>query len=77
MHDLDQGRQAVGGAGGIGDDLDVLVVVLVVHAHDEHGRLVLGRSGHDHLLRASDEMLGCAFIGQELACGRAVSGSAG
>jgi hypothetical protein len=49
---LGQRRQAVGGARGVGDDV-VLggVVLLVVHAHHEHGRVRRGR-GDDDLLGA-------------------------
>lgn len=45
MDDLGQGCQAVGGAGGIADDLEGVVILLMVHAHHKHGGI--GRRGRD------------------------------
>jgi hypothetical protein len=45
---LGKRSQAVGGAGGVGDDLHVRAVGLLVHAHHEH-RGVSRRRGDDHL----------------------------
>ena len=37
MDDFCQGSQAVGGAGGIADNLQGVVILLMVHAHHKHG----------------------------------------
>uniref|UniRef100_A0A673UB10 Uncharacterized protein n=1 Tax=Suricata suricatta TaxID=37032 RepID=A0A673UB10_SURSU len=37
MDDLGQRGQAVGGAGGIADNLERVIILLVVHAHHKHG----------------------------------------
>ena len=37
MDDYCQGGQAVGGAGGIADNLEEVVILLMVHAHHKHG----------------------------------------
>src|SRR5690606_3906664 len=60
--------QAVGGAGGIGDDR-LALVGLVVHAEDEHRGVVLGRRRQDHLLRTGIDVLLRGFLGQEQAGG--------
>lgn len=52
VDDLGERSQAVGGARGVGEDLDVGLVVLVVDTHDEHGG-VSRRSGDDDLLGAT------------------------
>lgn len=49
VDDLGEGSQAVGGARGVGEDVDVLLVLGVVDTHDEHGG-VSGGSGDDDLL---------------------------
>ena len=49
VDDLGEGSQAVGGARGVGEDVDVLGVGGVVDTHDEHGG-VSGGSGDDDLL---------------------------
>ena len=46
---LSKGCQAVGGAGGVGDNLHVLVVASLVHTHHKHRRV--GRGGRDDDLR--------------------------
>ncbi|GMS86854.1 hypothetical protein PENTCL1PPCAC_9029 [Pristionchus entomophagus] len=56
VDDLGEGREAVGGARSVGDDVVVgRVVQLVVDAHHVHRRVSRGR-GDDHLLGASLEM---------------------
>lgn len=45
---LSDGRQAVGGARGVGHHIHVRGVLLLVHSHDEHGG-VPGRSADDNL----------------------------
>ena len=61
--DLDDGRQAVGGAAGVGDDIVLGCVVLVlVDAQHDSQVLVGGRSGDDDLLHGRAEVslgLGC------------------
>ena len=37
MDDFDQGGQAVGGAGGIADNLHGVVILVMVHTHHRHG----------------------------------------
>jgi len=69
VDDLGQRGETVGGAGGVGHDAQVLGVLLAVHAHHEHGSVVLGRNGHDDFLGTADEVLGCAGIVEELASG--------
>ena len=49
VDDLGERRQAVGCAGGVGENLNVGLVGLVVDAHDEHGGIGRG-SRNDHLL---------------------------
>lgn len=49
VDNLSEGSKAVGGAGGVGKNVDVLLVVGVVDTHDEHGG-VGRRSGDDDLL---------------------------
>lgn len=46
---LGEGSQAVGGAGGVGEDVDVGLVLGVVDTHDEHGGIG-GGGGDDDLL---------------------------
>ena len=62
-HDLDDGNEAVGGAGGVRDDV-VLggIVLLVIHAHADRDVLTLGgRRNHD-LFGAGGEVLRRAFL---------------
>ncbi|MPM76603.1 hypothetical protein SDC9_123602 [bioreactor metagenome] len=51
-----QGGQAVGGAGGVGNDVQAFIIGCVIHPHNEHGRIILGGRGHDHLFRACLQM---------------------
>ena len=70
VDDLGQRRQAVGGAGGIGDDGHIAGVSLVVDTHDEGGdAIALAGSGQDDLLGAAHEVLGAAFCSAELTGG--------
>lgn len=52
MDDLCERGEAVGGAGGVGEDVDVWRVSFLVDAHDEHGG-VCGGGGDDDLLGAA------------------------
>ena len=63
IDDLCQRREAVGGAGGVGNDLHILGVGVLVNAHNKGGSLgILGRSGDDDLLGAALQM-GFALLG--------------
>merc|ERR1719263_1546870 len=53
---LDHGREAVGRAGRAGDGDHGRVVRLLVDAHDDDGRVVLGRGREDDLLGARAEV---------------------
>ncbi len=68
IDDLGQRGQAVGGARSIGDDR-LAGVGLVVHAVDEHRRIVLRRGRHDDLPGAGIDVLLRGFLGQEQAGG--------
>ncbi len=65
---LGHGGQAVGGAGGGGDDF-LASVLGVVHAIDEHRRVVLGGGGLHHFLGASVDVLLAGIEGEEEAGG--------
>ena len=52
MDDLGERSQAVGGARGVGDDLNVALVALLVDTHDEHWSISRW-GGDDDLLGAS------------------------
>ena len=56
VDDLGERSETVGGAGSVGDNLQVLGVFVVVDTHDEHGSSLLGRSRDDDLLGASLEV---------------------
>src|SRR5699024_4759173 len=59
---LGQRGEAVGGAGGVGDDVVLLRVVAgVVHTDHEGGVLILRRGGDDHLLGAGVQV--CLRLG--------------
>ena len=67
---LGEGSQAVGGAGGVRDDVVHLgVVLVVVDAHDDGDVLVLGRAGNDDLLGAGIQVLLGQLAGLEDAGG--------
>ena len=55
MHDLGERGQAVGCTGGVGDNFDVGLVLLLVDAHDEHG-CVCGGCRDNNLLGATLQM---------------------
>ena len=67
VENLGERSKAVSGAGSIGNVVHVLGVSVVVYAHDEHGGIVLGRSGHDDLLCAGGQMGSGLLLGEELA----------
>ena len=69
VEDLGDGSQAVGGAGGVGDELHVGGVGVQVHAAHEHGGVVLGGGGHDDLLGAGVDVSLGLLLGQEQAGG--------
>ena len=67
VQDLDDGREAVGGAARVGDDV-VLggVILVVVDAEDDGDVLVGGRGGDDDLLDGAAEVsLGLFGVGEE------------
>ena len=66
---LGDGGQAVGGAAGVGDELHVGGVGVLVDAHDEHGGVVLGGGGHHHVLGAGGDVACGLLLGQEQASG--------
>ena len=68
MDDFGERSQAVGGARGIGDDVEVSFVVVVVDSVDEERGVVFGRGGDDDFLGSTGEMFGGSFGGQELSC---------
>ncbi len=62
LQDLGHGGQAVGGARGVGDDVMVGgIVVLLVHTNHDGDVLTLRRSGDDDLLGACLEVLASAL----------------
>ena len=67
VEDLDDGREAVGGAGSVGDDVVLgCVVLVVVDAEDEGDVLVGGGGGDDDLLDGRAEVgLGLFGVGEE------------
>src|SRR5699024_325816 len=69
VEDLGNGGQAVGGAGSVGHEGHIAGVLIQVHAADEHGGVVLGRSGHDNLLGAGVDVALSLLLGQEQAGG--------
>lgn len=64
VDDLGQGRQAVGGAGGVGNDGDIRGVGLFVDAHDEHGGIG-GWGRDDNLLGTTLQVCGGLLGGGE------------
>src|SRR5699024_4579316 len=67
VDDLGERSQAVGGAGGVGDDGHAGVVLVEVDAADEHWGVVLGGAGENDDLGAGVEMGLGALLGEELA----------
>ena len=66
---LGNGGQAVGGAAGVGHEGHIGGVAVLVHAHNEHGGVVLGGGGHDHMLGAGLDVALGLVLGQEQAGG--------
>ena len=62
---LGNGSKAVGGAAGVGNELHIAGIGVVIDAHHEHGGIVLGGGGHDHVLGAGGNMTGRLLLGQE------------
>ena len=67
VDDLGEGGQAVGGAGGVGDDGHAGVILVQVDAADEHRGVVLAGAGEDNDLGAGVQVGLGGFLGQELA----------
>ena len=68
VDDHDRRGQAVGRAGGVGDDMMLLrLIALVVDPHHDRQVLLLGGGGDDHLLGAGLEVGGGLRTGQEQA----------
>ena len=60
VDDLGERGQAVGGARGVGDDIGLAVVGLLVHAHDVHGGI--GRGGRDDDLLGTTLEMGLGLV---------------
>ena len=73
VDDLDDGGQAVGGAGRAREDVGA-DVVLLVDTHDDDLGVVLGGGGHDHLLGSTVDVHLAGVLGQECARGLAQVG---
>ena len=67
VDDLGQRSEAVGGAGGVGDDGHAGVVLVQVDAADEHRGVVLAGAGEDNDLGAGVQVRLGGFLGEELA----------
>mmetsp|Transcript_11270 Transcript_11270/g.26723 ORF Transcript_11270/g.26723 Transcript_11270/m.26723 type:complete len:421 (-) Transcript_11270:32-1294(-) len=66
VEDLNERREAVGGAGRVGDNvLGLRVVVLCIHTDNICGDIALARSSDDNLLGTSLEMLPSTLSGEE------------
>ena len=68
VENLGDRSEAVRGAGSVGDDV-LTCVGLVIHAIDEHRGRVLGRSGHDDLLRTGRDVSASLLVRKEEARG--------
>ena len=66
VYHLGQRSEAVGGAGGIGDDF-LSGIGVVVDAHDEHGGVVLRGGRHHDAFRTRLDVCAGEFFGQEKA----------
>merc|ERR1712118_421033 len=64
-------RKAVRRARRVADDLEVRLVLRVVHTADEHRHVVLRRSGDDHLLAAPAKVKAGLRLVAENTCGLA------
>ena len=67
IDNLGQGSKAVGGAGGIRDNSQALVILVMVDTHHKHGSISRG-SGDDHLLGTSLGVSQSLVIGGEHSC---------
>ncbi len=65
---LGDGSQAVGGTTGVGND-GLTRVAAVVHAVNEHGRVVFAGGGENDFFRTSRQVFFTCFFGQEQARG--------
>lgn len=61
VDDLGKGSQAVGGAGGVGNDVGGAIVLVLVDAHDEHGGI--GRGSRDDDLLGTTLQVGGGLLG--------------
>ena len=64
IDDLCHRSKAVGGAGGVGNELHILGVLVEVDAADEHRGVVLRGAGHDDDLCAGVDVSLCLLLGQ-------------
>ena len=64
VDDLRHGREAVGGAGGVGNELHILGVLVEVDAADEHRGVILRGAGHDDDLCAGVDVSLCLLLGE-------------
>ena len=67
VDDLGERSQAVGGAGGVGDNGHAGIVLVQVDAADEHRSVVLAGAGEDNDLGAGIQVSLGGFLGEELA----------
>ena len=70
MQNLDERREAIGGAGGVGNDVVFLrIVQVVVDPHDDRDVLLLRGCGNQHLFcAAAGDMHLCLFPGRKKTC---------
>ena len=69
VEDFSDGGKAVGGAGSVGHELGAFHVSVGVHAANEHGGVVLGGSGHNHIFRTCFDVSLSFFLCEEEAGG--------
>ena len=67
VQDLGHGSQTVGGAGGVGNEVHALVIGCVVHAHDEHGGVILRGGGQQDFFGPAVQVALHLFCGGKLA----------
>ena len=67
IEDLCNGRQTVGGAGGVGNKRHIAGVLIKVHAAHKHGGIVLGGRTHDNVLGAGVDVALAQLLRQMLA----------
>lgn len=68
VEDLDEGSEAVGGAGGIADDGVGVAVVIGIHTNDVGGDVAFPGGGDEHLLRPCLNVLPCTLSVHEHSC---------